>query len=221
MITPRYRSDYVGEFVVLETKWSGGKKNQNREWVPASIENKHISRRAAAIISDIDRYQFDYTRLHRHRGGLLSSKKMQTYVNSDIGSHCQSDFTIETDYSKLDRLLEQNYTDNNIVYTTPKYCLEHPGTCHIIPYFLRISVPALLLYMAAFDEHKEIFMLGYTKETSGQDPAWIIDVCRVLQAYKEVKFYCVCNAHMVPDSFLKYPNLSKMTYRDWISYCDV
>ena len=29
----RYRTDYLGEFVILETKWSGGKKSETREWI--------------------------------------------------------------------------------------------------------------------------------------------------------------------------------------------
>ena len=39
----RYRSDYPGEFVILETKWSGGKKSEQREWIPNPIENHHLS----------------------------------------------------------------------------------------------------------------------------------------------------------------------------------
>ena len=74
----RYRTDYAGEFVILESKWAGGKKEETREWIPNPIENHHLSGRAAVIGSNIDKWQFDYTRLQRHRGGLLGSKKLQT-----------------------------------------------------------------------------------------------------------------------------------------------
>jgi hypothetical protein len=79
MIREQYRSDYEGEFVITESRWSGGKKTQNREWVPNPIKNQHISGRAACIASDVDKERFDYTRLQRHKGGLLGSKKLQTY----------------------------------------------------------------------------------------------------------------------------------------------
>ena len=36
----RYRQDYDGEFVIVETRWSAGKKEQKREWVPNPIENQ-------------------------------------------------------------------------------------------------------------------------------------------------------------------------------------
>ena len=76
MIEERYRADYDGEFVILETKWSGGKKEQTREWVPNPIENQHISGRATCILSNIDQFRYDYRKLENHRGGLLGGKKI-------------------------------------------------------------------------------------------------------------------------------------------------
>ena len=84
MIREQYRSDYEGEFVITESKWSAGKKSQNREWVENPINNQHISGRAACIVGDVDKERFDYTRLQRHKGGLLSSKKLQTYGTGSI-----------------------------------------------------------------------------------------------------------------------------------------
>jgi len=69
-MTPQYRRDYVGEFVITNSTWAGGRKEQKREWIANPIENHHISGRAACIGSPVDHYQFDYTRLARHRGGL-------------------------------------------------------------------------------------------------------------------------------------------------------
>ena len=53
MIQERYRADYEGEFVITESRWSGGKKTQNREWVANPIDNQHISGRAACIGSNV------------------------------------------------------------------------------------------------------------------------------------------------------------------------
>ena len=73
MIHANYRSEYPGEFIVLETKWSGGKKVQTREWIDNPIQNQHLSHRAACIGTSIDLERFNYTILQRHRGGLLGS----------------------------------------------------------------------------------------------------------------------------------------------------
>ena len=75
-MTPQYRRDYAGEFVILNSTWSGGRKQQEREWIANPIENHHISGRAACIGDPFDQSQFDYTRLQKHRGGLLGSKKI-------------------------------------------------------------------------------------------------------------------------------------------------
>ena len=55
MIQTRYRSDYTGEFVVTRTRMANGRGQQSREWIPNSIDNQHISGRAAVIGSAVDR----------------------------------------------------------------------------------------------------------------------------------------------------------------------
>lgn len=117
MITARYRKDYIGEYIITQSKWSGGKKQQIREWVANPIENHHISGRAVCIGSDIDRRFFDYTRLQHHRGGLLGSKKLQTYGTGNISKQMRLDFTIETNPEILEELIKNNHHQDNIVYT--------------------------------------------------------------------------------------------------------
>ena len=102
----RYRTDYAGEFVITETRWTGGRKTQTREWVPNPIENHHISGRAVCIGSDFDAYRFNHVRLQRHRGGLLGSKKLQTYGVGDIAVAMRLDFAVETRAAQLATLKE-------------------------------------------------------------------------------------------------------------------
>ena len=128
----RYRTDYAGEFVILETKWSAGKKSEQREWIPNPIENHHLSGRAACIGSTLDLYRFDYTRLARHRGGLLGSKKLQTYGTGIVAQQMRLDFAVETDLTNINKLLETNYQTDNIVYTSPRYCAANPGKFYLI-----------------------------------------------------------------------------------------
>jgi hypothetical protein len=217
----RYRSDYAGEFVILETKWSGGKKSETREWITNPIENHHISGRAACIGSTIDRKQFNYTRLQRHRGGLLGSKKLQTYGTGDIALEMRLDFTVETDSDSLNKILESSYQTSNIVYTTPRYCIAHPGEFYLIPLRPRIVDLATVVYLAAFDGHKEIFLLGYTEETAGGNTAWISQLTDIFSAYAGTKFYLIGESTRMPDVWVNCVNVQCMNYRDWIGYCDV
>jgi hypothetical protein len=216
----RYRTDYAGEFVILESKWAGGKKTETREWIPNPIENQHISGRAACIGSDIDRYRFDYTRLARHRGGLLSSKKLQTYGVGDIAQEMRLDFAVETNNAKLAAIMESGYQTDNVVYTTPRNCINHPGEFYLVPLRSNIVDLATIVYLAAFDGHKEIFLLGYHRETDGGRTTWRQEVASVFAAYP-VDFYLVGEPSIMPPEWLNYANVRTMDYKDWISYCDI
>lgn len=217
----QYRKDYDGEFIITQSVWSGGKKRQTREWVANPIENQHISGRAVCIGADHDTDQFDYTILQRHRGGLLGSKKLQTYGLGFAAKQMRLDFTVETDDTVLKELINLHYYKDNVIYTTPRNCLKYPGVFYLTPYNPVIIKHALALYLAAFDGHKEIFMLGYNQYTNAGNTAWQAHVAQVIEAYLGTKFIIVGTPHHAVQSWLEFPNVEKMTYREFISYCDV
>jgi hypothetical protein len=221
MISSRFRSEYSGEFIILESRWSGGKKQQTREWVPNPIENHHISGRAVCIGSDLDSWRFDYTRLQRHRGGLLGSKKVQTYGTGEISQKMRLDFAVVPESEKLQPLIDSEYSVNNIVYTTARNCILHPGQFYLIPYSPRLVDLALLPYLAAFDGHQEIFLLGYTDEITANSTAWESNIQSVFTAYPGVKFYLVGGKNNIKTNWLEHANVNYMDYREFISYCDV
>lgn len=222
MIKESYRADYPGEFVVINTTWAGGKRTQEREWIPNPIENYHISGRAACIGSAFDFDKFDYTRLQKHRGGLLGSKKLQTYGVGSIATEMRLDFAIETDNNLLQSFIDSEYNKNNIVYTTARNCLAHPGEFYLIPQCPSHTLPiALIVYLAAFDGHQEIFLLGYNDETSIDNPQWINQVGEVLDAYQKVKFFIPGEKTRIPGQWLDRTNCESITYRDFVTYCDV
>lgn len=217
----RYRADYPGEFVVLETRWEGGKKQEIREWVANPIENHHISGRAACIGSNFDLYQFDHTILQRHRGGLLGSKKLQTYGVGLIAANMRLDFTVETNSALLAQLKESKYSENNIIYTTPRNCIANPGEFYLIPQNPRFLDLSQLVYLAAFDGHQEIFMLGYNKETPVENSYWQNQIREVMDAYPGTLFYFIGEETNMFDLWLSADNARTLNYRDFIGYCDV
>jgi hypothetical protein len=221
MITERYRSDYLGEFIILESRWSGGKKTQSREWVENPIENHHISGRACCIADSIDQHKFDHTRLQRHRGGLLGSKKLQTYGTGQISQQMRLDFAVETNPDALKEILSRGYQQENIVYTTARNVIFHPGEFYLIPFTPRLSNWAMLPYLAAFDGHKEVFLIGYHKEAELPNSATIHEIHSVISTYSSVKFYMVGESHCHHQTLLDNANVVPMDYRDFISYCDV
>ena len=221
MISAQYRADYAGEFVILETKWQSGKRQEKREWIPNPIENHHISGRAACVGHTEVQEHFDFVKLERHRGGLLGSKKLQTYGTGEIARCMRLDFAVETQATNIQTLIDQKYTDNNIVYTTARNCIAHPGLFYLIPRRPRFMDAATAVYLAAFDGHQEIFLLGYTAEISHHGHMLINNLVEIFQAYSGTKFYLVGEKTHVPDNYLEHSNVFHMTLREWISYCDV
>ena len=217
----RYRQDYAGEFVILETRWSKGKKVERREWIENPIQNQHISGRAVCIGSSVDRFRFDYTRLQRHRGGLLGSKKVQTYGVGDITQEMRLDFALESDQQKLKQILATKYQENNIVYTTPINCIDIPGEFYLIPQHPRLIDIAAILYLAAFDGHREIFLLGYNVETPVDQPSWTTQVRQVIDAYAGIKFYLIGEKSNMHDVWMEAVNTEHLDYGDFIGYCDI
>jgi hypothetical protein len=217
----RYRTDYAGEFVILETRWGAGKKEEAREWIPNPIDNYHLSGRAACIGSNLDQWQFDYTRLQRHRGGLLGSKKLQTYGTGLVAQQMRLDFAVETNTDNLSKILATGYQQDNIVYTTARNCIANPGEFYLIPYKPRLIDMTLAVYLAAFDGHQEVFLLGYTDESPGNSLNWESQLAEVFLAYPGVKFYLVGESTRMPDVWVDCFNTQVMTYPEFISYCDV
>jgi len=221
MITERYRTDYLGEYIIVESRWSGGKKSQTREWVENPIENHHISGRACCIVDSIAQEKFDYTRLQRHRGGLLGNKKLQTYGTGRISQQMRLDFAVETNPVGLEEIISREYQQNNIVYTTARNVINHPGEFYLIPFTPRLSNWAMLPYLAAFDGHKEVFIIGCHREAEMPNSATIHEMYSVMSTYSSVKFYMVGESHTHHHALFDNANVSPMDYREFITYCDV
>lgn len=221
MITERYRKDYTGEFIVTNTAWAGGKKRTRREWLPNPIENHHISGRAACIGSAIDVDIFDFTVLQNHKGGLLGSKKLQTYGVGEIAKKMRLDFVVEKDEVALHELFEQHYYKDNVIYTTPKMCLKHPGVFYTIPYNPPLIKQAALAYLAAFDGHQEVFLLGYNDDAGIGNSAWAQQLGIVISTYPSTKFFHVGHTSQTPDAWKSYDNFQQLTHREFILHADI
>ena len=221
MIEARYRRDYDGEFVITETRIADGRTKQTREWIPNAIENHHISGRAAVIGSRIDQERFKHQRLQRHRGGLLGKKRLQTYGTSDLWQDMAFDFFVTTDRGQAQAMANTGYDTRSTIYTNANICIENPGRFYLVPFIQPIDNLALAVYLAAFDGHQEIFMLGYNIDTRGGTAAWIADVAEVMSAYAATQFVLVGTESNMPAVWRQCVNVSVMTHRKFISYCDI
>lgn len=221
MLIEKYRADYDGEYIVLSTRWSKGEKTQVKEWIDNPITNQHISNRAIAIGSAVDAEWFDHTMLQNHKGGLLGTQRLQTYGTGDVWKDMRLDFFVSTRPETLQTVKESHYAENSAVYTTARMCLAHPGEFFLIPYTPTLCDVALPIYLAAFDGHKEVFIMGYNNDSPFVDPNWQQEVNEVFRVYKDTQFTLVGNELNMPESWRKNKNVNCLTFREFVLYCDV
>ena len=221
MITARYRSDYDGEFIVTETRLVDGVKQQAREWIPNAVTNCHISGRAAVIGSRFDEQRFRHQRLERHQGGLLARKRLQTYGWGDIWQDMRLDFYASSDRKQLSQIAQRDYERSTIIFTSPSCVIEWPGRFYPVPYTPYLTDMATALYLASFDQHEEVFLLGVNCDVAWPDKNVVPDMTAVMTAYRGTQYISVGAPAGQHEEWLALPNFRTMPLREFISYCDI
>lgn len=218
----RFRADYDGEFVILRTSYRDGKKIQDKEWVENPIDNQYISARAAIIGNGVSRAKFNIKNIEDHRGGLLGKKRLQTYGAEGCWKELRCDFYVEDDGAELKNILRRKYIERSIVYTGVKNLLKYPGQFYLTPYNVKLCTIATAMYIAAFDGHKEIFLIGVdgTLANGERNQKHIQQINKVIVTYPDSKFVFVSD-RAVEELFKKNTNVKTMNYREFISHCDV
>jgi hypothetical protein len=77
------------------------------------------------------------------------------------------------------------------------------------------------VYLACFDGHAEVYLLGYTQDTLGDIGVWQKSITDIMLVYNKTDFYVVCQPTVVPESWRSISNCHNLTYRDFVSQCDV
>lgn len=221
MIEARYRRDYAGEFVITEMRLANGVKQESREWIDNPITHVRISNRAAVILSRYDQTRFQHQRLERHKGGLLGSKRLQTYATGDIWTDMRLDFYVSTKRQTLSQIAQSQYDEVTAVYSGTSGVLSNPGHFYLIPYTPYLSDMAAALYIASFDEHEEIFLIGFNVDIPLEDKNIVSDITSVMQAYSSTNYISVGTDAGQPAEWLALPNFRTMSIRNFITYCDI
>jgi len=226
----RYRTEYDGEFVIVENRVSGGKKYQQREWIDNPIENQHISGRAAVIGNGQSRYNTKFhgklnlkTKIEEHSGWHLGRKRLQSYGSEGCWREMQCDFYVEFAQEKLEELKTEKYQERVSVYTHARNCIDDPGQYYLVPYGVRGKSIAVATWLACFDGHKEVFLLGVDALDNEDNPdeKVIRGMNAVFLDYPSVKFYYVSDGASAHGVWRKNLNFEQMSYAEFVSYCDI
>jgi len=209
-ITKEYRQNYTGENIVTSRTHSGGVWADITEWVPNSVTNNQISNKAVVIGNGLTRQGLDLARL-KNPMGLLGADTVQTYGCNALYRDYAPDFLVAKGDDIIKEIADSGYTDNNIVYTSAIHLLEYPNKFYLIPNDPYTDAGTTAAYIACFDGHKQIYMIGIEGQdtpgynynvyagTNGYDPInatildhkWVADKRVLFDTYNDVDFIWV------------------------------
>ena len=224
----RYRTEYDGEFVIINNTVKDGKKHQEREWIDNPITNQHISGRAAIIGNGNSRFQNRTTgfnlksKIEQHAGWHLGRKRLQSYGSEGCWQEMQCDFYVEFDPEKLQEIKSENYQQTVSVYTNARNCINDPGEFYLVPYQMRGKSVVIATWLACFDGHTEIFLLGVDGlQADEPDLKCVYQMNGVFVDYPTVKFYYVSDGAKAHTLWRNAINFQQISYAEFISYCDI
>ncbi len=231
-----YAHEYDGEYIVTSATIKNGGRTETREWVDYTVNNSQHNRVAYVIGNGPSRQDFKLELFKKVHGGNLAKRMGQTYGCNALLRDFEPDFAVVRSREIAFEIEERNLAPETIKYSWANNIIQCPGIFHLLPYNLPMCAGAAALYLACFDEHREIFLLGFdgqlspgtnsniyadtrgyaasTANTCGS--AMIRDVVRVFALYSDVSFYVVTDAAK-EKQWLPFRNVSWLTYRQFVS----
>lgn len=238
-----YRENYSGESVITNMTYSGGTWNFERESVPNAVTNNQISNRAVVIGNGVSRGRFDLAAVKRHRGGLLASGALQSYGCNALYRDFAPDFLVATGDDMIAELANSDYCNDHIVYTSAKPILDYPGKFYLMPQDPGWNAGALATYLACFDGHRTIYLIGfdgidspnsgyniyadtraYTRPSYGySEDYWVNSMLEVFNTYSDVEFVRVMPTvhYRMPEAWRFQVNLRQIDYRQFALEVDL
>lgn len=238
-----YRRFYRGEDIIVERNYESGVWHDTTELVPNAVMNNQISNQAVVLGNGPSRLEFEMNLIKNHKGGLLGSRALQTYGCNALYRDYAPHFLIARGNNIIDDLAKSSYVNDHIVYTSSIHLLEHPGKFYLIPHDPYTDAGTTALYIAAFDGHKKIFMLGFdNQDTSGHnynvyagtpgypelketvlDYKWIADKAALFNTYNETEFIRVTKKGLepIPESWKYCPNFRAINYNQFALEADL
>lgn len=238
-----YRSSYAGENVITQLTYENGEWNPETEMVPNQVFNTYTTTQALAIGNGESRLQFDITHIARHKGGLLGSNRLQTYGCNALYRDFTPDFLVAVGDDIAKEIAESSYPESGIVYANGQHVIDYPGKFYLIPQNVAFDAGSLAVYLACFDGHKKVFLMGFDgydevgtinnvyKGTNGypveneiqNETFWNLSLNTVMDTYPDVEFVSVMPTAQwyVHSTFDSKPNFRQIDFRDFVLEADI
>lgn len=242
-IKQMFRKDYAGEQITTSMTWENGKWNPAKEFIPNRIDNQQISKRAAIIGNGSSREKYELYLLKNHRGGLLGSGALQTYGCNALYRDYKPTFLVATGTEIAEEIANSTYTDEHIVYANAEIVARYPGKFYLIPQDLHYNAGAVAVYLACFDGHKKVYMIGFdgnagtnhnnniyagtnaydAKDQDYADTMWVKTLDAIMDTYPDTEFIRVMPNEMYycPAAWSAKSNFRQIAWRNFALEVDL
>lgn len=249
-----YRKDYTGEDVNVAAEYVNQQWNYETEHVANPFENLPMSNRAVVVGNGVTRLAFDLKLFLASRDTTawgersewkppITTKRFNTYGCNALYRNYQPDFLVATGEAMIQELAADEYCANNIVYANKQTVTAYPGKFHYVPQDPQWNSGSVATYLAAFDGHKKVFMIGFDGVDSADSsytvyagtnayPAahdaasedyWELSMAAVFNSYPDTSFIRVCPTKnfRVPEAWKYCLNYRSVDFRQFVLEADL
>ena len=238
-----YRADYAGEDIIQERVLTNGVWENTTEYVPNSVINNQVSNRAVVFGNGTGRDGMPVQHILDKKSGLLGASTLQSYACNAFYRDYTPDFLVVSSRAIAEEIANTNYTKDNIAYTKVDISLEFPRKFYIVPHDPYADAGTTAAYIAAFDGHKKIYLLGFNGQdtvghndnvyagTNGYDATdktvsdlkWVSNMASLCKIYDDVDFVRVTESgrRSTPNAWKSVTNLRQISFREFVLECDL
>lgn len=211
-------SSYKGEEIIANIIIKGGKKYEERVYMPRTVFNDPEGKDAYIIGNGKSRQHFDLYKLPQ-----------DTYGCNALYRDYTPDYLIVVDRHMYQEVKESEYGEKNIVYTNHNCMSKFGGTCHLIPSNPHRGAGPTATHIAIHDGHTNLFMLGFdcAEDTSNNNvyvntkcynndatvvhvTVWAKQIQLIMEKNPQVSFTFVEGSQT--DQIKKLPNYRSISY---------
>jgi hypothetical protein len=245
-LTKIYRKDYRGEDVIIDRIYKNSEWNPRAEFVPKTFNFIPEQPRAVVIGNGTSRLDFDLRMFLEYREGNFQNWKpasikrtFYTYGCNAIFRDYVTDFIAITGEGLLDEFVSTVQRQEVIAYANNQFLYKHPSKFSLIPQNPNLNSGAIASYLAAFDGHSQIYMLGFdgndtpnynynvyantsyypTLYENVQEDFWVKSLSTIMKVYNDTEFVRVMptSSSRIPEPWKYFTNFRQVNFNQFAS----
>jgi len=218
-------SEYKGEEIIAKIIIKGGKKTEERVYMPRTVNNDPAGKDAYIIGNGPSRIGFDLYKLPQ-----------DSYGCNAVYRDYEPDFLIVVDRRMYTEIKDSEYLEKNIVYTNHFNMTRLGGSSHLIPENPHMGAGTTAMHIAIHDGHTNLICLGFdcaedgpnlnvytgtnaydSAETVVHQTVWGRQITQFIREHSDIQWTFV--EGNIPSDISTLDNVSTMTYEQLNNKC--